>query len=60
MLQTCSVQFSLDQVFRTGDFNMMISVALLSVTLMKQIFEVEEKPFTSSLNLCQEACYGKG
>jgi hypothetical protein len=27
---------------------------------MKEISEVEEKPFTSSLNICPEDCYRKG
>jgi hypothetical protein len=27
---------------------------------MKEIFEMEEKPFTSSLNICPEACRRKG
>jgi hypothetical protein len=27
---------------------------------MRQIFEVEEKPYTSSLNICPEVCCLKG
>jgi hypothetical protein len=37
---------------------MVIIVPNHRISYMKQISEVEETPFTSSLNLCPEACAG--
>ncbi len=37
-------------------FNLLL---LINVTCMKQIFEMEGKPFTSSLNIYPDACFAK-